>query len=59
MFIKLFRFCFSLRIPEETFGDLEDGGTRNLKLKLKNENGSIIRNSWIGFDEENQVVYAL
>lgn len=50
---------FRLRIPEETFIDLEDGNTRKLNLKLKYENGSIVRNSWIGFDADNQMVYAL
>jgi len=54
----MFHFHFRKRIAEDTFGD-EDGNARNLKLKLKDENGVIVQNSWIGFDESNQVVYAL
>jgi len=49
---------FRKQVPENTFGD-EDGNTRNLKLKLKDENGDVVNNNWIGLDENNQVIYAL
>ncbi|KAB7507762.1 Dystroglycan [Armadillidium nasatum] len=51
---------YRMQIPEDTFMDVEDGGTRNLTLVLKDENGfSFPRESWIQFDPTNQEVYAL
>lgn len=48
------------QIPEDTFIDTEDGGTRNLTLVLKNETGEVFnKDSWIQFDPTKQEVYAL
>ena len=50
---------FRILIPEDTFFDMEDGNTRNLKLDLRFENGSAIRNTWLRFDAKKQAIYAL
>lgn len=60
---------FKFSIPEDTFWDEEDGGTRNLKLGfyLPEEDsrdsvgsrGTPSADSWIQFDVENQFLYAL
>ena len=49
------------RIPEDTFFDEEDGNTRNLRLTLRYENGTIVSDSadWIRFDVKKQVVHLL
>ena len=46
-------------IPEDTFFDQEDGNTRKLRLDLKHENGSAVRNTWLRFDPKKQAIYAL
>ena len=46
-------------VPEDTFYDMEDGNTRNLRLDLRMENGSAIRNMWLRFDAKKQAIYAL
>ena len=38
---------------------MEDGNTRNLRLDLRMENGSVIRNMWLRFDAKKQAIYAL
>ncbi|XP_065652340.1 uncharacterized protein LOC105846337 isoform X1 [Hydra vulgaris] len=49
---------FSFRIPEDTFFDIEDGNTRNLKLNLLTEELlPIPKTSWVQFVESTQVVY--
>ena len=49
---------FSFRIPEDTFFDIEDGNTRELKLKLLTEDLlPISKTSWVQFVESTQVVY--
>ncbi|XP_022255800.1 dystroglycan-like [Limulus polyphemus] len=47
-------------IPSDTFVDLEDGDTRNLKLIFMTERRTAISpSSWIQFDPEKQKLYAL
>lgn len=47
-------------IPEDTFQDLEDGGTRALRLIFKSAQGTALPpSSWIQFNPETQEVYAL
>jgi len=46
-------------IPEDTFFDKEDGNTRKLRLDLRHENGSVIRNTWLRFVPKKQALYAL
>ena len=49
-----------MKIPADTFNDIEDGGTRNLTLDLKNERSlGFPKDSWIQFDPLKQEVYAL
>ncbi|XP_066925834.1 uncharacterized protein, partial [Clytia hemisphaerica] len=49
---------FSFRIPQDTFYDREDGGTRNLRLELRQFNDQeLASTSWIQFVESTQVVY--
>jgi len=54
---------FKFTIPEDTFWDEEDGGTRNLKLGFYlDDHGSRTppgHDHWIQFDVENQFLYAL
>ncbi|KFM75974.1 Dystroglycan, partial [Stegodyphus mimosarum] len=53
---KVWRF----QIPHDTFVDMEDGDTRNLKLLfMTSERTSIPPTSWIQFDPEKQMLYAL
>lgn len=48
------------RIPENTFLDGIDGGTRSLALTLTNQDGSVIPNdNWLVFDETQQTVSAI
>ena len=51
--------CYRILVPEDTFYDIEDGNTRNLRLDLRMENGSAIRNMWLRFDAKKQAIYAL
>jgi dystroglycan 1 len=47
-------------IPDDSFIDLEDGGTRNLRLIFKSGQGTALPpSSWIQFNPETQEVYAL
>ena len=57
MYTLLLRICRIL-IPEDTFYDHEEGNTRNLRLDLRHENGSAIRNNWLRFDSDKQAIYA-
>lgn len=51
---------FSFVIPEDTFSDLEDGNTRNLRLIFKTKEGtSVPPTSWLQFSPEKQEVYGL
>ncbi|KAK4291047.1 hypothetical protein Pmani_036095, partial [Petrolisthes manimaculis] len=51
---------YKLPIPRDTFKDMEDGDTRSLRLVLKNSHGHPIgSNSWIQFNQEQQLIYAL
>ncbi|CAG0922043.1 unnamed protein product [Notodromas monacha] len=56
-FGKLLRYT----VPEKTFYDEEDGGTRKLKLELKNSHdfGPIPVENWLQFDSNNQEFYGL
>lgn len=52
--------AWSYTIPIDTFIDMEDGNTRDLKLIfMTSERASLLSSSWIQFDPENQVIYAL
>ncbi len=47
-------------VPEDTFYDEEDGGTRNLRLTLRWTNGTIVANqNWIKFDQARQELFVL
>lgn len=47
-------------IPLDTFIDMEDGNTRDLKLMfMTSERTSLLASSWIQFDPEKQIIYAL
>lgn len=51
---------WSYQIPADTFVDLEDGDTRNLKLMFLTSAGTAIeQHSWIQFDPEKQILSAL
>ncbi|CAG9564071.1 unnamed protein product [Danaus chrysippus] len=48
------------KVPEDTFFDPEDGGTRNLQLSLKfSDRSEIPPNHWLQFDARNQEFYGL
>ncbi|XP_066916995.1 uncharacterized protein [Clytia hemisphaerica] len=50
---------YRYQIPEDTFADNQDGGTRNLTIKLvDNTQKAIADSSWIGFDTKTQTLYA-
>lgn len=46
-------------IPANTFSDLEDGDTRNLRLSLKLNGGPVKSTHWLQFNSETQEVYGL
>jgi neurexin len=47
-------------IPEDSFSDLEDGNTRNLRLIFKTAEGtSVAPTSWLQFNPKEQEVYGL
>lgn len=51
---------YRLPIPRDTFEDVEDGDTRNLRLLFKTSNGLTVgHNSWIQFNPTQQELYAL
>ena len=55
-------FCglFNYTIPADAFWDNQDGGTRELSLRLVNQDKSELTDtSWIMFDETQQTIYAL
>ena len=55
-------FCgpFKYQIPADTFLDVEDGNTRNLGLKLlQNDGNALLADSWIQFDSVKQEVFAI
>ncbi|XP_064073763.1 dystroglycan 1 isoform X4 [Vanessa tameamea] len=48
------------KVPEDTFFDPEDGGTRNLQLSLRfSDRSEIPANHWLQFDARNQEFYGL
>ncbi|XP_045452304.1 dystroglycan 1 [Melitaea cinxia] len=48
------------KVPEDTFFDPEDGGTRNLQLSLRfSDRSEIPPNHWLQFDARNQEFYGL
>ncbi|XP_032520164.2 dystroglycan 1 isoform X2 [Danaus plexippus] len=48
------------KVPEDTFFDPEDGGTRNLQLSLRfSDRSEIPSNHWLQFDARNQEFYGL
>lgn len=51
---------YRLQIPADTFEDIEDGTTRDLRLLFRTSDGQAIgRNSWIQFNPSRQEIYAL
>lgn len=51
---------YRLPIPRDTFEDVEDGDTSNLRLLFKTSQGITVgRNSWIQFNPAKQEIYAL
>lgn len=51
---------YRLPIPRDTFEDVEDGDTSNLRLLFKTSHGLTVgHNSWIQFNEAKQEIYAL
>ncbi|GFY60211.1 dystroglycan [Trichonephila inaurata madagascariensis] len=52
--------AWKYEIPPDTFIDMEDGNTKDLKLMFMTaERTSLPSSSWIQFDPELQVIYAL
>ncbi|GFT84858.1 dystroglycan, partial [Nephila pilipes] len=52
--------AWKYEIPSDTFIDMEDGNTKDLKLMFMTaERTSLPSSSWIQFDPEIQVIYAL
>ncbi|XP_050352765.1 dystroglycan 1 isoform X2 [Nymphalis io] len=48
------------KVPEDTFFDPEDGGTRNLQLSLRfSDRSEIPATHWLQFDARNQEFYGL
>ncbi|XP_045490682.1 dystroglycan 1 isoform X3 [Pieris rapae] len=48
------------KVPEDTFFDPEDGGTRNLHLSLRfSDRSEIPSSNWLQFDANNQEFYGL
>ncbi|KAJ2948541.1 hypothetical protein O0L34_g7794 [Tuta absoluta] len=48
------------KVPEDTFFDPEDGGTRNLQLSLRySDRSEIPPGHWLQFDAKNQEFYGL
>ncbi|KAL0820430.1 hypothetical protein ABMA28_006304 [Loxostege sticticalis] len=48
------------KVPEDTFFDPEDGGTRNLHLSLRyNDRSELPAGHWLQFDARNQEFYGL
>ncbi|KAL4715021.1 hypothetical protein ACJJTC_003172 [Scirpophaga incertulas] len=48
------------KVPEDTFFDPEDGGTRNLHLSLRyNDRSELPSGHWLQFDSKNQEFYGL
>jgi hypothetical protein len=43
-------------VPEDTFADAEEGGTRKLRLSLRWPNGSVVgqQGGWVNFDSTTQ-----
>ena len=51
---------FSYKIPENTFYDNQDGNTRNLNLSLFTiKNNPLKKSSWLQFNSQQQVIYAV
>ena len=50
---------FEYLVPEDTFYDAQDGGTRNLSLVLMRNNTPVASGYWVQLDPENQLVYGL
>ncbi|XP_054710747.1 dystroglycan 1-like [Uloborus diversus] len=52
--------AWTYQIPLDTFIDIEDGNTRDLRLIFKtSEHASLPSHSWIQLDPEKQIMYAL
>ncbi|XP_039758900.1 dystroglycan isoform X2 [Pararge aegeria] len=48
------------KVPEDTFFDPEDGGTRNLQLSLRfSDRSDIPSDNWLQFDARNQEFYGV
>ncbi|XP_023954357.2 dystroglycan 1 isoform X2 [Bicyclus anynana] len=48
------------KVPEDTFFDPEDGGTRNLQLSLRfSDRSDIPADNWLQFDARNQEFYGV
>lgn len=53
-------FVYRVQVPVDTFNDLEDGDTRNLRLVLLDSDLTQLGpHSWIQFDPVTQTIYAL
>ncbi|XP_043247146.1 dystroglycan-like [Amphibalanus amphitrite] len=51
---------FRVRVPEETFEDLESGTTRQLRLSVRRADGQpLAADSWLQFDADTQEIYGL
>ena len=49
---------YRLKVPDDTFHDLEDGDS--MRLLFKDVDGMPVgRNSWIQFDPQRKEIYAL
>ena len=51
---------FRVRVPEETFEDLESGTTRQLRLSVRHAHGqTLAADDWLQFDADKQEIYGL
>ena len=48
-----------IQIPEETFFDMEDGNTRQLRVDIRQEDGTPLRIPWLKYDPTIQTIFAL
>ena len=48
-----------IQIPEETFFDMEDGNTRQLRVDILQEDGTPLRIPWLKYDPTIQTIFAL
>ena len=48
-----------IQIPDDTFFDMQDGNTRNMRVDIQEEDGSPLRVPWLKYDPKIQTIFAL